>query len=51
MNVLIQYQDQSGHWHPYQSKHNKVDASRTAKKRAKSTEKRLRLLNENGNVD
>jgi len=50
MKVLIQYQDQFGRWHPYQSKHNEADAYRTAKQRAKSANNRLRLLNENGNI-
>ena len=50
MKVFIQYQDQFGRWHPYQTKHNERDAYRTAESRAKSTGKRYRLVDQNGNL-
>ena len=50
MKVFVQYQDQFGHWRPYQTKHNERDALRTAQSRAKSTGKRYRLIDENGNL-
>ena len=50
MKVFIQYQDQFGRWHPYQTKHNERDAYRTAESRARTTGKRYRLVDENGNL-
>ena len=49
MKVLIQYQDLWGTWRPYQTKHNERDL-RTASNRARSTGKRHRLVDENGNL-
>ena len=48
--IDIQYQDQFGRWHPYQTKHNERDAYRTAESRARSTGKRYRLVDQNGNL-
>jgi len=42
--IIIQYQNQFGRWHRFQEKHNAADAYRTAKKRARSTGKRHRLV-------
>ncbi len=42
--IEIEWQDQFGKWHHYQTKHNAADAYRTAAARAKSTGKRHRLL-------
>ena len=50
VKVFIQYQDQFGRWHPYQTKHNEGDAYRTAESRARSTGKRYRLVDQNGNL-
>ncbi len=46
--IEIEYQDQFGRWHHYQTKHNEADAYRTAKNRAMSTGKRHRLTDERG---
>ena len=43
MKVEIEYQDQFGRWHHYQTKHNERDAFNVAKRRAASTNKRHRL--------
>ena len=50
MRVEIEYQDQFGRWHPYQTKHNEKDAFRTAESRAKSTGKRYRLVDGDGQL-
>ena len=50
MKVFIQYQDKFSRWHPYQTKHNEQDAYRTAESRARSTGKRHRLAEENGDL-
>jgi hypothetical protein len=44
--IFIEYQDQFGKWHQYQTKQNEADAYRTARSRANSTGKRHRLLDE-----
>lgn len=46
----IEYQDQFGRWQHYQTKHNEVDAFRTAKSRAQSTGKRHRLVDGDGRL-
>jgi hypothetical protein len=46
--IIIQWQDQFGHWHRFQEKHNATDAYRTAQQRARSTGKRHRLVDESG---
>lgn len=49
--IIIQWQDQFGHWHPFQEKHNQAaDAWRTAQARARSTGKRHRLVDEQGQL-
>lgn len=50
MKYLIQWQDQFGKWQNYQTKHNEADTYRTAKNRAKSTNKRHRIKDENGSL-
>jgi len=37
MTIIIEWQDQNGNWHHYQSKQNQADAYRVAKNRAYST--------------
>jgi hypothetical protein len=44
VSVAIEWQDQFGRWHHYQSKQNQADAYRVAKRRAESTKKRHRLV-------
>jgi len=46
--IIIQWQDQFGHWHRFQEKHNAADAFRTAQQRARSTRKRHRLVDVSG---
>jgi len=48
--IDIQYQDQFGYWKHFQTKHNEQDAYRTAVNRARSTGKRYRLMDQNGNL-
>ena len=42
--IGIEWQDQFGRWHNYQSKQNQADAYRVAQRRAESTKKRHRLV-------
>ena len=44
MTINIEWQDQFGRWHHYQTKQNQADAYRVAKSRAQSTKKRHRLV-------
>ena len=44
MTINIEWQDQHGNWHHYQTKQNQADAYRVAKRRAESTGKRHRLV-------
>ena len=44
MTISIEWQDQNGNWHHYQSKQNQADAYRVAQRRAESTGKRHRLV-------
>ena len=48
--IVIQWQDQFGHWQRYTEKHNQADAYRTAQARARSTGKRHRLVDEGGRL-
>jgi len=50
MTINIEWQDQNGNWHHYQSKQNKADAYRVAKNRAESTKKRHRLVDGDGRL-
>ena len=48
--VIIQWQDQFGRWQIFQEKHNEADAYRTAQARARSTGKRHRLVDPDGQL-
>ena len=50
MSVSIQYQDENGNWHHYQSKQNQADAYRVAQRRVESTKKRHRLVYDDGRL-
>ncbi|WP_162858281.1 MULTISPECIES: hypothetical protein [unclassified Synechococcus] len=50
MPVNIEWQDQHGHWHHHQSKQNQTDAYRVAMRRAESTGKRHRLVDDSGRL-
>ena len=44
MTINIEWQDQFGRWHHFQTKQNQADAYRVAQRRAESTGKRHRLM-------
>ncbi len=48
MTINIEWQDQFGRWHHYQSKQNQTDAYRVAQNSAESTGKRHRLVDGDG---
>ena len=48
--IIIQWQDQFGRWQHYQIQHHQPSAYRTAKQRARSTGKRHRLVDAQGNL-
>jgi len=50
MSIHIQWQDQFGRWHHYQSKQNQADAYRIAQRRAESIKKRHRLVDGAGRL-
>jgi hypothetical protein len=50
MTNNIQWQDQFGRWHHYQTKQNQADAYRVAQRRADATARRHRLIDENGGI-
>ena len=50
MKVKIEWQCQHHRWHSYQTKHNERDAYNVAKRRAASTKKRHRLVDEAGRL-
>jgi hypothetical protein len=50
MTIHIEWQDQNGNWHHCQTKQNQADAYRVAERRAESTGKRHRLVDDNGNL-
>ncbi len=50
MTINIEWQDQHGNWHHYQTKQNQADAYRVAQRRAGSTKKRHRLVDDAGNL-
>jgi hypothetical protein len=50
MKINIEWQDQFGRWHHYQSKQNQADAFRVAQRRAQSTERRHRLVDDWGSL-
>jgi len=51
MTINIEWQDQNGNWHHYQTKQNQADAYRVAKNRAESTKKRHRLVDGDGRLN
>ncbi len=48
MKVNIEWEDQHHNWHHFQTVNHLPSAIRTAQSRARSTNKRHRLLNEDG---
>jgi len=50
MTINIEWQDQFGRWHHNQTKQNQADAYRVAERRAESTKKRHRLVDDAGNL-
>jgi len=50
MMINIEYQDQHGNWHHYQTKQNQAGAYRVAQRRAESTGKRHRLVDGDGRL-
>ena len=50
MTINIEWQDQHGNWHHYQSKQNQADAYRVAQRRVESTKKRHRLVDDDGRL-
>jgi hypothetical protein len=50
MTIYIEWQDQHGNWHHYQSKQNQADAYRVAQRHAESTGKRHRLVDGDGRL-
>ena len=50
MKIFIQYQDSWGYWKQYTTKHHQADAFRVASNRARSTGKRHRLIDAQGNL-
>ena len=50
MTISIERQDQFGRWHHYQTKQNQADAYRVAQRRAESTKKRHRLVDDDGRL-
>jgi len=50
MKVDIEYQDQFGRWHHYSSMHHQPSAYKTAQNRAKSTGRKHRLVDDEGNL-
>jgi len=48
ITITIEWQDQFGRWHHYQSMQNQADAYRVAQRLAESTGKRHRLVDEDG---
>ena len=50
MTINIEWQDQFGRWHHYQTKQNQADAYRVAQRRAASTGKRHRLVDGDGRL-
>jgi len=50
MTNNIEWQDQFGRWQHYQTKQNQADAYRVAQRRAESTGKRHRLVDDRGTL-
>jgi uncharacterized protein YukE len=50
MKIQIEYQDQFKRWHHYQTMNNEANAYRTSVTKAKSTNKRFRLKDDEGSI-
>jgi len=50
MSINVEWQDQHGNWHRYQTKQNQADAYRVAQRRAVSTGKRHPLVDGDGRL-
>jgi hypothetical protein len=50
MTINIEWQDQFGRWHHYQTVHHQGNAHQIAQQRARSTRKRYRLVDGNGGL-
>jgi hypothetical protein len=50
ISVYIKYQNQHGNWHQFQTKQNQADAYQVAQRRAESTGKRHRLVDDGGRL-
>jgi hypothetical protein len=50
MTIDIEWQDQQGNWHHYQTKQNQADAYRVAQQHAEATKKRHRLIDGAGHL-
>ena len=50
MKIKIFYQDQFAYWKYYTTKHNEADSYRVAKRRAKATGRRHKLISEDGSL-
>jgi len=50
MTINIEWQDQFGRWHHYQTKQKQADAYRVAQRRSESTGKRHRLVDSDGRL-
>jgi hypothetical protein len=50
MTINIEWQDQNGNWHHYQTKQNQEDAFRVPQRRTQSTKKRHRLVDDAGRL-
>lgn len=50
MKIRIEWQDQAGKWHHYQTMNKENDCFRVASSRANSTKKRHRLVDSIGNL-
>jgi len=50
MTINIEWQDQFGRWKHFQTKQNEADAYRVAQRRAESTGKRHRLVDDRGTL-
>jgi len=50
MTINIEWQDQLGRWHHYQTKQNQANAYRVAQRHAESTGKRHRLVDDDGRL-
>jgi hypothetical protein len=46
MTINIEWQDQNGNWHHYQTKQNQADDYRVAQRRAESMKKHHRLVDD-----